>query len=143
MKTAAADSTCAGSTGRDLVGRDGDEVVEELEHAPRLVVLRNRVGDLAEDLLGEGPQHRNLVEQRRVEHDVGVLLVGEDLASPGALSPSAKASRARRRRAGGSRAIRRRKEAVVGGGDAREVVHRHRREARDVDAEPARRGSRA
>ena len=143
LKTAAADEFAQDRRGRDLVGRDGDEVVEELEHAPRLVVLRNRVGDLAEDLLGEGPQHRNLVEQRRVEHDVGVLLVGEDvfLLAPAHRGPARK----RRERVGAALAVVARQapqQAVVGGGDAREVVHRHRREARDVDAELLRVGDR-
>ena len=130
LETAAADELPDDRRGRDLVGRDGGEVFQELQHAPRLVVLGYRVGNLAEDLFGIGAQHRDFVEKRRVEHDVGVFLVGEDVL----LLAAADGAPARKRRHGICAALRivareAAQQAVVGRGDAREVVHRHRREA--------------
>ena len=97
-----------------------------------------RVGHLAQDGLHLGAQYRYLVEERRVEYCVGILLIGEYVL----LLAAADAGPALQRREGvvAARIVVARdaaQQAVVRGGYAREVVHRHRRQTRDVDAELA------
>ena len=77
LKTAAADKFAQDRRRGYLVGGDGDEVVEELEQSLGLGILDMRVGHLAQDGLHLGAQYRYLVEERRVEYCVGILLIGE------------------------------------------------------------------
>ena len=60
------------------VGRRRQEAGEEIRQPPRLGVLRVVRLDLGEQRLDEGLQHGQLVVQRGVERDVGLVLERED-----------------------------------------------------------------
>ena len=102
----------------------------------RLVVLGDRVGHLAQNLLGEGAQNRELVEERRVEHHIGILLIGEDVFLLAAAHRAPALQRCHGTVAAHAVvADHATQQTVVGRRDAREVIHRYGGEAGDVDAE--------
>ena len=62
----------------DVFVADGEEVVEELQQAVGIGVLRTVLGHGGEDDLGMGAEDGKLDVEGGVEHDVGGLLIWED-----------------------------------------------------------------
>jgi len=113
---------------------NGQEPFQEGEQALGLDVLGGAVGDLAQQRFDEGLEDRQLVDQRRVEHHVGVFLEGKDItllapadgvpAFDGILGAVAALAGIPDDAAD---------QAGIGGGDAVLVVEVELREGRDIE----------
>ena len=136
MESAAAQKLSEQRGRGEGIGPDGHDIVEKFAQTVGLGVLRRAFGHHLEQGQGLAAQAGELKEQGTIEHDVGVLLIGEDpLAFAGLnLLPAADGLLS------GVVAILvvahdTPQQAVVAGGDIVVVVQQDSRERADVDFE--------
>ena len=79
FEAAATDKLTQDRRGRYLRRVDWLEVIEEFEQSLCLGILGYGVRHLAQFWLDKLAQYGNLVEERAVEHHIGILLIGEDV----------------------------------------------------------------